>query len=80
MFVAAVRDALSYLPRVQGVLIYSPEAARRFKRLLSRHSWKGTIFCVTDDCAAELRHCLGVTIQVPSSAGGDAMIELLRQW
>ena len=70
MFVAAVRDALSY----------SPEGGRRFRRLLSRRSWEGTIFCMTDDCAAELGQCAGVTVLVSRSAGEDAMIQLVRQW
>ena len=80
MFVAAVRDALSYLPRIDGVLIYSVEEARRFRRLLARRSWQGTIFCMTDDCAAELRQCEGVTVLVSGSAEEDAMIALVRQW
>ena len=78
-FITALRDAISYLPRVEGILIYSQEAARRLRKLLTRRSWRGTVFCISDDCAEELRQCAGVTVKVASSAHEDALIELLRR-
>jgi uroporphyrinogen-III synthase len=77
-FIAQLRNAISYLSRVDGILLYSSEAARRLARILQKHSWHGTIFCISEDCVDELRRVDDVEILIAPAPDDDSLISLVR--
>jgi uroporphyrinogen-III synthase len=77
-FIAQLRNAISYLSRVDGILVSSSGAARRLARILEKHSWHGTIFCISEDCVDELRRVDDVEILIAPAPDDDSLINLVR--
>lgn len=49
---------------VDGVLVHSPKAGRLLASLIERTRWRGMVSCLSEACAAELRHFPSVRISI----------------
>ena len=49
---------------VDGVLVHSPKAGRLLASLIERTRWKGMVACLSEACAAELRHLPSIRISI----------------
>lgn len=49
---------------VNGVLVHSPKAGRLLASLIERTRCKGTVVCLSEACAAELRHIPSISVSI----------------
>jgi uroporphyrinogen-III synthase len=49
---------------VDGVLVHSPKAGRLLASGIERTRWKGMVACLSEACAAELRHLPSIRISI----------------
>lgn len=69
--------AIGALPGLGGILVHSPKGARRVAELVTAHHWSGRIFCISEACAAELRHLPAVQVAAAHRPTEDSLIHLV---
>jgi uroporphyrinogen-III synthase len=69
--------AIGALPGLDGIFVHSPKGARRVAELVAAHRWSGRLFCISEPCAAELRHLPALQIAVAPRPTDDSLIRLV---
>ena len=73
-----LRHAIIALPRIDGICVYSPRSAERVAEVLRSRPWHGTVFCVSERCAAYFPPRDHVLVQVAERPDERALCDLVR--
>lgn len=73
-----LRNAIDLLDRIDGICVYSPKDAERVSQLLGNRRWGGTIFCLSQACAARIEPRDGLKVEVADRPSESALRQLVR--
>jgi uroporphyrinogen-III synthase len=73
-----LRNAINALPRIDGICVYSPRSAQRVAEVLRSRPWHGTIFCLSEPCAAYFPARDHILVQVAERPDERALCDLVR--
>jgi len=71
-------EAITFLPRIDGICVYSPRSADRVAEMLRATPWHGTIFCISEACAARFPVRDHLLVQVAERPDERALRDLVR--
>lgn len=63
--------------RVDGVLVHSPKAGRLLAPLIERTGWSGTVACLSEACAAPLRHLASIEVRSASRPTERSLLKVV---
>lgn len=70
--------AVDSLSALDGIVIHSRKAARLVAEVIFTARWNGIVFCISEACAAELRHVPGILLEVAARPTEHSLMNLLR--
>ncbi len=69
--------AIGALPRLDSILVHSPKAARRVAELVAAYNWSGRVFCISEACAAELRHLPALRVTAAPRPTEESLVHVV---
>lgn len=76
---SSLRKVRAALPSIDGVLVHSPRAAERVARALTRASWRGKVWCISEACADKFVDLPGIELHVSRRPDDSALIDAVRR-
>ena len=75
---AELAPAIGALARIGGILVHSPRGARRVAEIVRDAEWRGTIWCISPECARAFAGLPGVSVRSAPRPNEAALVNLLR--
>ena len=72
-------QAERFLPMIDGIAVFSRDAAAEVARIVSRNRWDGVLFCDSQYCAAPLRQCHDALVRVAPASTEAGLVQLIRE-
>ena len=63
---------------VDGIVVHSQKASRRLAELISDSNWQGSIFCLSEACAEDLRGLSGLSVSTAPEPTEQALMGLIK--
>lgn len=73
-----IREVLTNVPRVDGILVHSPKGGRRVAQIIAQTGWGGTVFCLSRACAEAFRTNPRLTVHSAAKPTERALMAMIR--